>query len=112
MVVLRLLGDACKLWAPGDRWGQKAAVSSCCTFEHAPVYRGWAVPACDSPLRYHIAVFGLGLSVTRYIKAVDLHCYLARLNEQAALLVAPSACLSWALAAFECLCVVWSRILQ
>lgn len=26
MVVLRLLGDACKLWAPGDRWGQKAAV--------------------------------------------------------------------------------------
>lgn len=98
---------------PRGQMGPKSCcVSSCCTFEHAPVYRGWAVPASDSPLRYHIAVFRLGLSVTRYIKAVDLHCYLARLNEQVALLVAPSACLSWALAAFECLCVVWSRILQ
>lgn len=56
MAVLWLSSGACKLQGPGDQRGQKAAVSSCCTFEHASVYHGWAVPASDSPLRYRITV--------------------------------------------------------
>lgn len=62
----RLCGSAEISWCmqalgPRGAMGLKAAKFP------LPYLYGWAAPASDSPLRCHVAEFGLGLSVTCYI---------------------------------------------